>query len=86
MHARQIGGLYRAMLMLCRSKHGLSRGIKEPKVDISSVRECLLCGLGAVLGREIRVDSRTQSPGELCQTRLQDRDTLSQPSSPAHIH
>lgn len=47
-------------------------------MDISRVRECRLCGLGAVLGRKIRVDSRTQDPGEFCQTRLQDADILSQ--------
>lgn len=56
----------------------MSRGIREPKMDISRVRECRLCGLGAVLGREIRVDSKTRDPGEFCQTRLQDTDPLSQ--------
>lgn len=64
--------------MLWGSKQSLSRGIREPKMDISRVRECRLCGLGAVLGREIRVDSKTPDPGEFCQTRLQDIDTLSQ--------
>lgn len=69
----------------------MSRGIGKPKVEVSTVRECRLCGLGAVLGREIGADSRTQSPGELCQTRLQDTDTLSQTKqscsySLIHIH
>lgn len=69
----------------------MSRGIRKTKVDVSRVRECRLRGLGAVLGREIGVDSRTQSPGELCQTRLQDTDTLSQTKqscsySLIHIH
>lgn len=53
----------------------MSRKIREPKVDVSRVRECRLRGLGAVFWREIGVDSR--SPGELCQTRLQETDTLS---------
>lgn len=50
----------------------MSQGIRQPTADVSKVRECLVCGLGAVLGREMEADSRTQSPGELCQTRLQD--------------
>lgn len=52
----------------------MSQGIRQPTADVSKVRECLLCGLGAVLGREMEADSRTQSPGELCQTRLQDTE------------
>lgn len=86
-----MGSVYAAMLMLGQSKNGMSQGIREPKMDISRVTECRLCGLGAVLGREIGVDSRTQSPGELCQTRLQDTDSLSQTKqscsySLIHIH
>lgn len=73
-----MGGVYQAMLMLWGSKQSLSRGIRESKMDISRVGKCRLCRLGAVLGRKIRVDSKTQDPGELCQTRLQDTDTLSQ--------
>lgn len=64
--------------MLRGSKQSLSRGIRESKMDISRVGECRLCRLGAVLGRKIRADSKTQDPGEFCQTRLQDTDTLSQ--------
>lgn len=69
----------------------MSRGIRQPTVDVSKVRECPLRGLGAVLGREMGADSRTQSPGELCQTGLQDTDTLSQTKqscsySLIHIH
>lgn len=78
LHAGQMGGVYQAMLILWGSKQSLSRGIRESKMDISRVRECRLCRLGAVLGRKIRVDSKTQDPGEFCQTRLQDTDTLSQ--------
>lgn len=54
----------------------MSRGISQPTADVSKVRECPLRGLGAVSGREMGADSRTQSPGELCQTRLQDTDTF----------
>lgn len=48
----------------------MSQGIRQPTADVSKVRECPLCGLGAVSGREMEVDS--SSPGGLCQTRLQD--------------
>lgn len=49
----------------------MSQGIRQPTADVSEVRECPLSGLGAVSGREMEADSRTQSPGEFCQTRLQ---------------
>lgn len=55
----------------------MSQGIRRPAADVSKVRECLLCRLGALSGREMGADSRTQSPGELCQIRLQDTRTLS---------
>lgn len=77
-HASKMGGVCAAMLMLWGSEHGMSRGIRQPTADVSKVRECPLRKLGAVLGREMGADSRTQSPGELCQTWLQDTDTLSQ--------
>lgn len=78
MHASKMGGVCAAMLMLWGSEHGMSRGIRQPTADVSKVRECPLRKLGAVSGREMGADSRTQSPGELCQTWLQDTDTLSQ--------
>lgn len=59
----------------------MSQGIRQPAADVSKVRECLLCRLGALSGREMGADSRTQSPGELCQSRLQDTRTLSQSKS-----
>lgn len=69
----------------------MSRGIKQPTADVSKVRVRPLHGLGALSGREMGADSRTQSPGELCQTRLQDTDTSSQTKQPCsysliHIH
>lgn len=42
----------------------------SPLWMFQKVRECLLNGLGAVLEREMGADSRIQSPGELCHTRL----------------
>lgn len=56
----------------------MSLGISEPVVDVPKVRECPLCRLGALSGREMGPDSKTQSPGELCHTRLQDTNSLSQ--------
>ena len=69
----------------------MSRIIRPPTPDVSKVRKCPLGGLGALSGREMGADSRTQSPGELCQTRLQDTNTSSQSKqscshSLIHIH
>lgn len=62
--------------MACHGESG------SPLRMFQKVSKCALRELGAVSGREMGADSRTQNPGELCQTRLQDTDTSSQTKQP----
>lgn len=76
MHASQMGGVYAAMLMLWRSTQRMSRGIRDPKVEVSRFGKRLLQGWGQCWVGRIGADSGIQRPGELRQTRLQDTDTI----------
>lgn len=71
-----VGVIYVAMLMLPRRVHCMSRGIRQPWSWSFPALGNVCSAARSASACEIAADSGTQRPGELCQTRLQDSDTI----------